>query len=99
LTKYIKDFQQTFTSEAAAVNSLASAYKRAIAAQIGFTGPVKGGGKGPGLKKYSTGTTQVPGSGNTDSVPTMLTPVRSSYSSKISTRSSKQANDCTIGCR
>jgi TP901 family phage tail tape measure protein len=69
--------QQTFTSEAGAVNNLANAYKRAIAAQLGFTGPVggKGGkGKAPGLRKYSTGTTSVPGVGNTDSVPTMLTP-------------------------
>ena len=67
--------QQTFTSEATAVNSLANAYKRAIAAQLGFTGPAGGGPrKGAGLKKYSTGTTQVPGTGNQDTVPTMLTP-------------------------
>jgi TP901 family phage tail tape measure protein len=67
--------QQTFTSEAGAVNNLANAYKRAIAAQLGFTGPANGGPrKGAGLKKYSTGTTQVPGTGNQDTVPTMLTP-------------------------
>ena len=67
--------QQTFTSEATAVNSLANAYKRAIAAQLGFIGPAGGGPRrGAGLKKYSTGTTQVPGTGNQDTVPTMLTP-------------------------
>jgi len=66
--------RQTFTSETTAVNSLAAAYRRAIAAQAGFTGPVRGAGKAPGLKKYSTGTTEVPGSGSRDTVPTMLTP-------------------------
>ena len=68
--------RQTFTSETAAVNALALAYKNAIAAQIGFTGPVRGGGmKGPPQsKKYSTGVTSVPGSGNQDTVPAMLTP-------------------------
>jgi TP901 family phage tail tape measure protein len=68
--------RQTFTSEASAVNALALAYKNAIAAQIGFTGPVRGGGmKGPPQsKKYSTGVTSVPGSGNQDTVPAMLTP-------------------------
>jgi TP901 family phage tail tape measure protein len=66
--------RQTFTSETTAVNSLAAAYRRAIAAQAGFTGPVRGGGRTPGLKKYSTGTTEVPGSGSRDTVPTMLTP-------------------------
>jgi TP901 family phage tail tape measure protein len=67
--------QQTFTSEASAVNNLANAYKRAIAAQLGFTGPAGGGPRrGAGLKKYSTGTTQVPGTGNQDTVPAMLTP-------------------------
>jgi TP901 family phage tail tape measure protein len=65
--------QQTFTSEAGALNNLANAYKRAIAAQMGFTGPA-GSPRGRGLKKYSRGTTQVPGSGNQDTVPTMLTP-------------------------
>jgi TP901 family phage tail tape measure protein len=65
--------QQTFTSEAGALNNLANAYRRAIAAQMGFAGPA-GGPKSRGLKKYSRGTTQVPGSGNQDTVPTMLTP-------------------------
>jgi TP901 family phage tail tape measure protein len=66
--------RQTFTSEATAVNALANAYKRAIAAQMGFTGPVTGGKGSQSRKKYSTGTTRVPGSGNQDTVPSMLTP-------------------------
>ena len=68
--------RQTFTSEASAVNALALAYKNAISAQLGFTGPVRGGpGKGQSQsKKYSTGVTSVPGSGNQDTVPAMLTP-------------------------
>jgi TP901 family phage tail tape measure protein len=68
--------RQTFTSEAAAVNSLALAYRNAISAQLGFTGPVRGGpGKGQTQsKKYSTGVTRVPGTGNQDTVPAMLTP-------------------------
>jgi LysM repeat protein len=66
--------RQTFTSEATAVNALANAYKRAIAAQMGFTGPAKGGKGSQARRKYSTGTTRVPGSGNQDTVPSMLTP-------------------------
>jgi TP901 family phage tail tape measure protein len=69
--------KQTFTSEASAVNNLASAYRNAIAAQLGFTGPVRGAPvKGPSqaAKKYSTGTTRVPGTGNKDTVPSVLTP-------------------------
>jgi TP901 family phage tail tape measure protein len=63
---------QTFTSETTAVNMLANAYRRAIAAQAGFTGP-PAGKKMPKLK-YSTGTTRVPGTGNQDTVFSMLTP-------------------------
>jgi TP901 family phage tail tape measure protein len=68
--------QQTFTSETAAVNRLALAYRNAIAAQVGFTGPVRGGTTGAtqAAKKYSTGTTRVPGTGNQDTVPAVLTP-------------------------
>lgn len=66
--------KQTFTSEASAVNALAMAYKNAIAAQLGFTGPARGTGKSQASKKYSTGTTRVPGTGNQDTVPSMLTP-------------------------
>jgi TP901 family phage tail tape measure protein len=65
--------RQTFTSETAAVNALAAAYKKAIASQLGFTGPV-GKGRMPQSKKYSTGVTSVPGTGNKDTVPAMLTP-------------------------
>ena len=65
--------RQTFTSETAAVDALAAAYKRAIASQLGFTGPV-GKGRMPQSKKYSTGVTSVPGTGNKDTVPAMLTP-------------------------
>ena len=67
---------QRFTSETAAVNALALAYRNAVAAQVGFTGPVRGGGiKGSQQsKKYSTGITKVPGTGNQDTVPAMLTP-------------------------
>ena len=64
---------QTFTSEATAVNNLANAYRRAIAAQMGFTGP-PAGKRMPGPKKFSIGTRRVPGSGNQDTVPAMLTP-------------------------
>ena len=63
---------QTFTSETTAVNMLANAYRRAIAAQAGFTGP-PAGKRMPKLK-YSTGTTRVPGTGNQDTVFSMLTP-------------------------
>lgn len=52
--------RQTFTSETAAVNALALAYRNAIAAQVGFTGPI-GKGKMPQSKKYSTGVTSIPG--------------------------------------
>ena len=67
--------RQTFTSEATAVNTLASAYRNAIAAQLGFTGPVRGKPViSQASKKYSTGTTKVPGTGNKDTVPSVLTP-------------------------
>jgi TP901 family phage tail tape measure protein len=69
--------RQTFTSEAAAVNTLALAYRNAIASQLGFTGPLGKSGKmkgPPQSGKYSTGITKVPGSGNQDTVPAMLTP-------------------------
>jgi TP901 family phage tail tape measure protein len=68
--------KQTFTSEATAVNTLASAYRNAISAQLGFTGPVRGGKPGATQTKakYSTGTTRVPGTGNQDTVPAVLTP-------------------------
>lgn len=64
--------KQTFTSEATAVNALAQAYRNAVAAQVGFTGPVRGAA--PKLKKFKTGTTAVPGQGNQDTVHALLTP-------------------------
>ena len=68
--------RQTFTSETSAVNALALAYRNAISAQLGFTGPARGGKVvgPPQSKKYSTGVTTVPGRGNEDTVPAMLTP-------------------------
>ena len=74
--------RQTFTSEASAVNALATAYRNAIAAQIGFTGPVRTPGKmamPPQSRKYSTGITSVPGTGNGDTIPAMLTMNRSMF--------------------
>ena len=66
--------RQTFTSETAAVNMLANAYRRAIAAQIGFTGP-NAGKRMPTPKKYSKGTTSVPGpAGAGDIIPIMASP-------------------------
>jgi TP901 family phage tail tape measure protein len=70
--------RQTFTSETAAVNALAAAYQRAIASQLGFTGPVGRGGKGGGIpqsRRYSTGVERVPGPmGAGDIVPALLSP-------------------------
>ena len=66
--------RQTFTSETTAVEALANAYRRAIAAQLGFTGPV-GKGRLPQSKRYSTGVDRVPGPmGAGDIVPAMLEP-------------------------
>ena len=65
---------QTFTAEASAVKDLVTAYQSAIAASARFAAtnpgmmiPVKG------RKKFAQGGV-VPGSGNKDSVPAMLTP-------------------------
>ena len=66
--------KQTFTAETSAVNALALAYRNAIAAQVGFTGPVRGTPRSQATQKYSSGTKRVPGSGNQDTVPAMLTP-------------------------
>jgi TP901 family phage tail tape measure protein len=66
--------RQTFTSETAAVNALALAYRNAIAAQVGFTGPV-GKGRMPQSKKYSNGITNIPGpKGAGDIVPILASP-------------------------
>jgi TP901 family phage tail tape measure protein len=65
---------QTFTAEASAVNQLVTAYQSAIAASARFASanpgmmmPIKG------RKKFAKGGV-VPGSGNGDTVPAMLTP-------------------------
>ena len=62
---------QTFTSEAGAVRNLAAAYSQGIAAQSAFMGgSVSGKTK---AKKFAAGGL-VPGKGNKDTVPAMLTP-------------------------
>jgi TP901 family phage tail tape measure protein len=65
---------QTFTAEASAVKELVKAYQSAIAASVKFAStnpgmmmPIKG------RKKFAKGGV-VPGSGNGDTVPAMLTP-------------------------
>ena len=67
--------RQTFTSETAAVNALALAYRNAIAAQVGFVGPVGRAGKGASQSlKYGKGTKKVPGRTSAgDVVPALLT--------------------------
>jgi TP901 family phage tail tape measure protein len=68
---------QTFTSEAGAVNNLASAYGRAVVAQSKLLGvPLGAAGKGlPNVKKYKSGVVSVPGpKGAGDVVPAMLSP-------------------------
>ena len=67
--------RQTFTSETAAVNALALAYRNAIAAQVGFVGPVGRAGKGASQSlKYGKGTKRVPGRTSAgDVVPALLT--------------------------
>jgi TP901 family phage tail tape measure protein len=75
---------QIFTAEAGAVTALAAAYNSATAAQRAFSGPVMGstlgrGPKVPGFNKgkmagYNKGIVMVPGSGNKDTEPAMLTP-------------------------
>jgi TP901 family phage tail tape measure protein len=71
---------QTFTSETAAVNNLASAYGRAIVAQSRLLGvPLRGTGvpatKAMPVQKYASGVVSVPGpKGAGDVVPAMLSP-------------------------
>jgi hypothetical protein len=65
---------QAFTVEATAVGKLASAYQKAIAAQVAFTGPAPAG-KARAPKKYAAGVFSVPGpKGAGDIVPAMLSP-------------------------
>ena len=72
---------QSFTVEAAAVKALRQAYIDATLAATNFAranpgmmapGVAKKGGKPP--KKYAKGVETVPGTGNADTVPAMLTP-------------------------
>lgn len=66
--------RQTFTSEASAVRKLTTEYERAVAAQNAMRGPIVPGGRGRGPKKYAKGVSFVPGTGNKDTQPAMLTP-------------------------
>ena len=67
---------QRFTSEAAAVRNLSTAYQQAIATQSMFgLGAVRGkGGNAQQPKGYAKGVVSVPGSGTGDKVPAMLSP-------------------------
>jgi len=63
---------QTFNAEAGAIRALANEYRSALGALQQFAQ------RNPGMmmppKKYNNGVTIVPGSGNKDTVPAMLTP-------------------------
>jgi TP901 family phage tail tape measure protein len=64
---------QTFSSEAAAINNLTVAYRKALAAQNGMTGGAISRTRPP--KKYASGVVSVPGpKGAGDIVPAMLAP-------------------------
>jgi TP901 family phage tail tape measure protein len=64
---------QTFTSEAAAINNLSVAYRKALAAQSGMAGGAIARTRTP--KKYASGVVSVPGpKGAGDVVPAMLSP-------------------------
>ena len=64
---------QTFTSEAAAINNLTVAYRKALAAQNGMTGGAISRTRPP--KKFASGVVSVPGpKGAGDIVPAMLAP-------------------------
>ena len=69
---------QSFTLEASAVLALRNAYVQATTAALTFAranpGMMMPGFKGPTSKKFSTGSTYVPGVGNKDTVPSLLTP-------------------------
>jgi TP901 family phage tail tape measure protein len=66
---------QTFTAERAAINQLISAYNSAAGAARNFS--MNNPGMmlpGRGARKFAKGIVSVPGSGNKDTVPAMLTP-------------------------
>ena len=66
---------QTFTAEAAAINQLIAAYSSAAGAASRFAAANPGAMIPPrGRKKFASGIVSVPGSGNKDTVPAMLTP-------------------------
>ena len=69
---------QSFNLEATAVHALRNAYVQATTAALTFAranpGMMSPGFKGPTSKKFSTGSTYVPGIGTKDTVPSMLTP-------------------------
>jgi TP901 family phage tail tape measure protein len=66
---------QTFSVEAAALNSLTAAYQKAITAQRGFSGAGSVGRSSTKPKKYAKGVVSVPGpKGKGDVVPAMLAP-------------------------
>jgi TP901 family phage tail tape measure protein len=66
---------QTFSVEAAALNSLTAAYQRAVTAQRGFGGAGSVPGSATKPKKYAKGVVAVPGpKGKGDVVPAMLSP-------------------------
>ena len=69
--------RQTFTSEAAAVQQLTDAYKRAVQAQQAYSGipGIPTGGASAAPKKYAGGVSMVPGpAGAGDIVPALLSP-------------------------
>jgi TP901 family phage tail tape measure protein len=69
---------QTFALETSAVKALRNAYVDATVAATNFSmanpGMMMPGARGKAPKKFAEGATYVPGTGNTDSVPSMLTP-------------------------
>jgi TP901 family phage tail tape measure protein len=68
---------QSFTAEASAVRALRQAYIDATIAATNFARANPGmmmPGKGKNPKKFAKGTTYVPGTGNKDTVPSVLTP-------------------------
>jgi TP901 family phage tail tape measure protein len=65
---------QQFTAESAAVNQLIAAYQGATKAGAAFAMANPGAMLTPRGKGYADGVISVPGSGNKDTVPAMLTP-------------------------
>ena len=69
---------QSFTLETSAVNALRNAYVQATTAAMTFAranpGMMMPGFKGSAPKKFAQGATYVPGTGNKDTVPSILTP-------------------------